>query len=463
MIRATRPDDGVRWPPVRRHLRAAQRTHSGRTATAIASTIYEVLLIGAILGGVVYGFVGDTFGHLAAPSPTASGPLALATAVAAAATLFLAARAVGPLVAGPARAAWLLPSPLDRAGLLAGPTAAALATCAVGGSAGALAVAALAGWGLDPVVLIAGALAGLATGELALIVQTRPAVVSARASLIARALLTVAVVAAAAVAVAPGTVSDEVPVPPATSLVLGAIAALGAVCLVLVVPASRAPRHAGLPELTSGAPLLAAFWSAHLERGLLTDIAQGRRLRRRGAVRSRRFPGRRFTAMVAAAFLAVGRNRSAAGRIALGALVPHIAALIVPPILVPTVQLGGVTLAAFAAGSTLSVIARSPALRRALGGSDRALLAGHTAPPAVTAVLVTALVAPVGGTVLSTTLLPIAALAVVLREVTRPEPALTATLLDTPIGTLPVEQIRDRLRGGAGTFAIAVVVLTSVS
>lgn len=57
-------------------------------------------------------------------------------------------------------------------------------------------------------------------------------------------------------------------------------------------------------------------------------------------------------------------------------------------------------------------------------------------------------------------LLPVAGIAVVLRHVTRPDPDLTATLLDTPLGTLPVEQVRDRLRSGPLVFLVSAVVLT---
>ncbi|BBF99200.1 MULTISPECIES: DUF6297 family protein [Pseudonocardia] len=427
----------------------------------MAGAIYEVVLTCAILGGVAYALIDDAFDQLTVPSPTVSAPLASVTGVALAAALFLMARAVGPLVADPARAGWLLPAPVDRIGLLARAVRTALVACAAGGAVGALVVSASAGWGLHPVILLAGSLVGLLVGQSALLVQARPRT-AMRFSATARGLIAVSLVAAAAVVLGPAAVVDGAPAPPDPVVLAGTIVVLGVLCLLLAVPARSAPRRAGIPELTAGAPLLAAVWSAHLEQGLVSDVARDRRLRRRAPVRSMRLPGTRRRAFVTTSFLAVVRNRPALGWIAVGVLVPHIATVIVPPLLAPVVQLAGTTLAAFASAGALTVIARSPALRRALGGSDRALVLLHAVPPAAISVIVAALVAPVGGTVLSWLLLPVAALTIVLREVTRPEPALTATLLDTPFGTVPAEQIRDRLRGGTGTFAIAAVVLTIV-
>ncbi|WP_156819447.1 DUF6297 family protein [Pseudonocardia sp. HH130630-07] len=427
----------------------------------MAGTVYEILLTSAVLGGVAVGLLGDAFARLTAPPPTASGPLALAVATVVVTGLGLAAMAVGPLVADPARAGWLLPAPVDRAGLLATSARTALALCTAGGAAGSLVVAGAAGWGLHPLAPVVGAPAGLAIGELALILQVHRAV-AVRTAAVARALLMTALLAAGVVAL---TAAPGVAVPPRTGAADPATGVVAVVvptvlCLALAVPARRAPRRIGVRDLAAGAPLLAAFRSGLLERGLVADVVRERRLRRRGPVRSRRLPAGRTAAAMTAAFVATGRHRSAVERVVAAAVVPHVVALVVPPLLLPTVLLGAVTTAASACSGALTTVARSPALRRALGGTDRAVPVACTVPPVVAAGLVTAAVAPVGGSLVTLTLLPVAAVAVVVRAATRPEPQLTSTLLDTPVGTLPVDQIRDRLVGGPGVFALCAIVLT---
>jgi hypothetical protein len=131
--------------------------------------------------------------------------------------------------------------------------------------------------------------------------------------------------------------------------------------------------------------------------------------------------------------------------------VPFFAAVSLPPIAVGPVQLLAAYVAADRFAGGLRTIIGSAALRRALGGTDLDLKLTHIVLPAVAAFAwcaATTLALPTAAG-LTTAISAVGAVVVVFAMATRPPMNYAEAMFDTPFGSLPVNLIRQLLRGPA--------------
>ena len=455
----------VPWPPVRRHLRAVRRSHGGPSLRRIASVVYEWLLYLFVAGGVVVASLSHTVASFTPPTTGTGWWLAVAAVPAAVAAVASVSLALGPLVVGPSVAYWLLATPVARRDLLA-PRAAAVGAGTGAVAAGALALVAVSS-GVEawlPLTAAAGATGVLLAG-MCVLAQTggRTAARGVRAAVRAVLLVSLLAVAVAVMAARAGTVGEAgAPSAPGAWTAAGAVA-LGAVAA--WAAAWRRLDRAPASSLTGGASLVGALWAgvAGMDLGLASGVVRDRQLWRRAVVRSRRRrrPGRGRALLAANARIAL-RDPTALAWAAGLVLVPYVAALLVPPVVVPVVQLAGATAVAGLFATSLRAVTGSAALRRSLGGRDRDLTAVLCVVPLAAAVVWSLLVAPAGGSAVSLALLPASALAVVVRHATRPPRAATVTLYETPMGiSIPVELVQDLSRGPALFVVLAAVALVT--
>ncbi|TCK21287.1 DUF6297 family protein [Pseudonocardia endophytica] len=439
----------VAWTPVRRHLRAVRRSHGTRSPRAILGLVYEYLLYAFIAGGVLVTALSHAIGTFATPSGGTAGWLAGALAVGGTACLATGLVGLGPIVAGPATASWLLPSPLRRRDLLGARSAAVVAGTAVL-AAGVAALVAASVSGQEPLpVAGVGAAVGALIATTAVLVQTAGAAVSRWAAGIARAGLGLSLLAVLVLVLVTRAGGTPPPVDGAVPVV--AIVAPAPAAVIVGVVAFRRLDRVGTPSLTRGAPLVAALWSSSvaLDAGVATSVVEERRLRRRPVVRSRRNrrPGRR-RALIRSSAVAALRHRSAWAWSAGLVVVPYAAALMAPAFVVPVVQLACATVVCSRFATALRAVAGSAALRRIVGGGDRELLVLQGVVPLLAVTVWTVPVCASAGTTASLLLLPLSALAVVARHATRPPRAATMTLYETPMGiSIPVELVQDLSRG----------------
>lgn len=126
---------------------------------------------------------------------------------------------------------------------------------------------------------------------------------------------------------------------------------------------------------------------------------------------------------------------------------PYAAAAVLPGPIVAAVTAVLACLVAGRLAGGLRAVCRSAALRRNLGGTDLAVVVVHLVVPLVTVTVWTAAVLPVHP--VSAVLIPLGAVLVVYRLASRPPPTYGGALFDTPFAALPVDLIRQLLRGPA--------------
>lgn len=188
-----------------------------------------------------------------------------------------------------------------------------------------------------------------------------------------------------------------------------------------------------------------------LDPSYVSSALERRSWRRLGAVRSRVFCGGRTRCLVEADIRRVLRGRSAHVTLVAAAGVTFGAAMVGTPLAVVLVQ----TLACFAVGSAFSGglldVCRSDGLRRLLGGTDRQLRLVHLPVP-VAAILVLWLVtipAAVAGGWVAVAIAPVAAVVAMYRARTRPPMQYGGTVLETGFGQVPIDVLRQMVRGPA--------------
>jgi len=380
--------------------------------------------------------------------------MAVAVALAAVAAFGQALLAVGPIWAGSATQTWILASPVDRRSALL-PTY--LRTLVIAGVVGGLLGGGLTAiyppWLVNlPWNGVAGFLAGVLLVGVTAETQTR---VRPPRSLFAVP-LGIAVVMGGVVALQLDVPSLAVPATyPALALAVPAVAAIG-------VGMRALPRlHRGALAAGSDLMLAATVSSTWLDFSLLTSALALRRARRIGRVRSVRLRGSRALAFVLADLARLRRYPATIAMWVALLPVPFFAAISLPPIAVGPVQL----LAAYAAADRfaggLRTICGSAALRRALGGTDASLKVIHLALPAAGAVLwcaLTSFALPITPT--TTTVISAAgAVLVVYAMATRPPMTYVSPAFDSPFGSMPVNLIRQLVRGPALLVGLAALQL----
>jgi hypothetical protein len=142
-------------------------------------------------------------------------------------------------------------------------------------------------------------------------------------------------------------------------------------------------------------------------------------------------------------------------------LVTYAAAGVLPAVAVPPVAVVAAYALASRMASGVRAVTRSAALRRALGGTDRALIMVHLVAPLAVVVVWTAALLPalLPLNPLAVVLIPLGAVAVVERSATRPSPDYGAAVFDTGFGGVQVDLVRQLVRGPALLVGLAAVQL----
>jgi hypothetical protein len=275
------------------------------------------------------------------------------------------------------------------------------------------------------------------------------------------------VVLLAAVALVGAAVVDArgripVPFPPLPAVV---VAVVGVVAAGLAVRwAARALSHLDRTALAAGASVAGAAVSAAvmLDPSLLSSLVAARRWRRMGRVHSRHFlRGSASWVLLQADLRRQWRRRADLLVWAALILMPYAVAVLAPPA-VGSIRIIAAYIAADRLAGGLRQVARTPALRRALGGTDAALTRIHLVVPAIGLVLWWAATLPAGGnpTIPQITgILVIGVLVAVYRTATRKPMSYDGGSADTPFGPVPVNLIRQTIRGPA---LVAVLVLVGL-
>ncbi|NLE81911.1 MAG: hypothetical protein GX610_20475 [Rhodococcus sp.] len=240
---------------------------------------------------------------------------------------------------------------------------------------------------------------------------------------------------------------------------LGSVSALGVLGLAIHAQ-GRLDRRA----LTRGADLATGLSASvvSLDPSYAASALERRSWRRLGAVRSRVFTEGRVRSLLEADIRRVVRGRSAPVSFLIAAGIVFGATVVGTPLAVVLVQ----TLACFAVGSAFSGglldVCRSDGLRSLLGGTDRQLRLIHLPVPA-TAILVLWLVtipAAVTGGWAAASIAPAAAAVAMYRARSRPPMQYGGTVLETGFGQVPIDVLRQMVRGPA--ILVVALVLQAV-
>lgn len=444
---------------VRSELRNMRRRRNPRSIFRRLYDFSDTALYLAMAGGLVTEAVIKTRSAPAlsvAPTPHTAATvswMAVAIAVAAVAAFGQALLAVGPIWAGSATQTWILASPVDRRSALLPTYVRTLLIAGVGGAllAGGL-TAIYPPWLVN---LLSNGISGFLAAVI-LVAVTIEAQTRARAVPFA-VLLGVAVVMGGVVAL-----QLDVPSLAVSMDLVPRVLALPALLAVRVGWVALRRLHRG--ALSAGTDLVqaAAVSSVWLDLSLVSSALMLRRARRIGRVRSVRLRGSRAFAFVLAD---VARLRRYPATIAVWVAllpVPFFAAVSLPPIAVGPVQLLFAYAAADRFAGGLRTISGSPALRRSLGGTDGELKAVHLTLPAVGAVVwcaLTSFALPLAPSV-TTVISAAGAVVVVYAMATRkPMDYGGGAIFDTGFGVVPVNLIRQLVRGPAILVGLAALQL----
>jgi hypothetical protein len=427
--------------------------------------LYILLWVAAVYGG---GFVSVVRGHLMA---VANAPgivperqwVGLAMVLTTAGLASWALRALGPLIASPAEQTWGVTSPIDRgswllprfvmllvAGMVSGAVAAGAITIVIFDGR-AMAVAVLAG--------VAYGAAAIGAGVVAQVAPPGRRWPAAMGTLL---------VAAGALAAGFGVVGTRVAIPaPPAALAGGGIVVVMAILAVAAVSSGlRALPRIGLAQLNAGAQIAAAVATTAiwLDPSVLSNVLEWQRWRAVGRVRSRRMPSTirgvpaRVASLLHAELARLARRPTALGVMG-GLALAQFAIAVVAPSMAAIVR---TILAYFVAGRFtrgLRVIATSPGLCRAIGGSEKTLRRVHIVVPAVMTALWWALTwrSVVAAALLTEVALLAGVVAAAYRSATRRPIRYDGALIETPLGMIPIDLILQLARG---PDLLGVVILT---
>ncbi|MFI2709264.1 DUF6297 family protein [Micromonospora sp. NPDC018662] len=450
---AVRPGDLPDARRLRGRLRRARRRHREVSLGDVLTDAYVLLLFAGMYGWALVSEVRDFLGS---PSGRQGDPgdrywLGVAAALAVAGLAWRGLKSVGPLVVSPAAQSWVVSSPVDRRAWLL-PRFVVLVAVAVAGG-GLLGLAAAVATGAGGAADLAGsALAGAACGTLAValavVAQGGPHR-DGWGRVLDRGLFGAAGAVASALVV--GHLAGFSVAPPAASLgwVLGFAAVPPAV--VAVVRAYRALPAVDRASLAGGAQVADAVAGAALllDPSFLTGLVESRRWRSLGVVSSRRFrPLGRFGVLVQAELWRPVRHPSALGVWAALLLTLYAVAVALPTLAGPAqVVLGFLAVGRLTGG--LRAVGRSAGLRRSLGGGDTLLHLAHLVVPAVSVVIWYAASVPMvhAGLGVLDGVLVLGTVLAAHRAATRPSTTYGGVAVDTPVGMIPVDLIRQVVRG----------------
>jgi Family of unknown function (DUF6297) len=427
---------------VLRRTRRARRAAARTAGELPAGDWYTAGLAVFVIGGLVVQSVRWVAEAAPMPDEPGVGWLLMGLLLVAVGVALRAALELGPVVAGPAVCHWVLATPVDRRALLTPRYATSATGAAALGAGTAWLAAVVAEPAAAPWWPVTGA--GVAAGlyAAAVLLQTRrPPIGRSAATGVARLGGVLALVAL----VVPGEIS--LVTLPAPAVAVGAVA-FGAVLLGTgwqrLAQLDRAALGAG-----SGLAIAVQTAGTFLDPGLLLGLLEERRWR--AARRGRSRPGA-GTGLAALAYVDARRALRTPGAVALALgllLVLYAGAAVLPTAIVPAISAVAVVLVATRVASGLRTVIRSRALRSALGGSNRALVMVHLVAPLIVSMAWTAAVLPalVPMHPLAMALLPTGAVAVVYRTATRTGLNYGAAVFETGFGTVPMDLVRQLLRG----------------
>ena len=440
-----------------------RRYSQARTRTSAARRVLDSsdVLFGAAMGvGLLYGGLTQL---VRAPAPVAGAELPSLWFVSLAAVFLVTVAlkvllAFGPVLVDSARWTWMLASPVDRRSALVARFCLAVVVGAVGGGLLFVVLAVLAGASAPtvPAIIAAGVPTGVLVTALAAIVQRGGPAAVDRAQRLLLGVLAVDVVLIAVVTLTvPRQTGPRHLAVDVWLLVLGALVAAAALTWLAVHRLGRFTRAA----LTNGAQLAdaataAAVW---LDPTLLSATVVARRTRAVGRVRSGRLRGGRTEVLLRAEWVRLRRMRLEVSVWAALMVLPYVAVELFPSVVVAPVHLVAAFLATERLAVGLRTVARSDYLRRALGGTDLELRLTHLVLPAVGALVWCAVTFPALPAPAPVAVSLFGAVSVTYRMATRQSLDYDSPILDTPYGIVPVNIVRQVLRG-PGLLAILVLV-----
>ncbi|MFC7382716.1 DUF6297 family protein [Sphaerisporangium rhizosphaerae] len=455
-------DDAPGRVPKARDLRGRRR--SGRPRRPLAYTLSSLLERGlylVVLGALIVEVVSSGLERVerggAPPESVRTSVTQLTAALLAILCVVLLAKALlafGPLQASASARTWLLSTPVDRGALLSSHLSVALAI----GSAvsAALGYAFLAVTRLSvPLVPWFTPWAAFGAVVTCLCVLVQAGHRSARAvqrglSVMAYALTGVA---AAILVLRPGYPLADLEEAGTAGYAVCAVASL----VVAVIAVRLARRSLGLMTrgmLSSGSELAMATQVSvlSLDVTLFWAIVLERRARTIALVRPARISGNRLVALVRTDLARVRRMPTGLFIWAALICVPYGGHVVGLTAFLPALHTVTAFLAVDRLAGGLRIISRSPAIRRALGGSDRSLTLAHLVVPAAGALLwsgVTVALVP-GVSVLTATVSAVGAVIVTYRVATRPPLDYASPMVDVGLfGPTPLGLILQLLRGPA--------------
>ncbi|MCZ7440063.1 DUF6297 family protein [Micromonospora sp. WMMC241] len=438
---------------LRGRLRRTRRRHRTASLGDVLGDAYVLLLFTGMYGWALISEVRD---YLGSPSGRQGDPadrywFGIAAALAVAGLAWRALRVVGPLVVAPAAQSWVVSSPVDRRGWLLPRFVVLVVAATTGGGLLGLAAAVATGAGAAPDLAgatVAGAGCATVAVASAVVVQGGPDR-AGPARILDRCLLGAGAVVALAVVVAHLS-GQPVPlpaVPLAWTLGLAAVPA----AVVAVAAAYRALPSVDRASLAAGAEVADAAAGAALllDPSFLTGLAESRRWRSRGVVSSRRFrPLGRSVVLVQAELWRTVRHRSALVVWAALLLTAYAVAVALPSSAgAAQVVLGFLAVGRLTGG--LRAVGRSAGLRRSLGGGDVQLYLAHLVVPAVSVLVWYAATLPVVRPTVGVVdgVLALGTVAAAYRAGTRPTMGYGGATVNTPAGMIPVDLIRQVVRG----------------
>ncbi len=436
---------------LRRRVRRARRAHHGRSLGDALNDLYTLLWVFGVYGGIAVTAIVRHLRRPAAPLPVETHWLLVAALLLAAGVAWWALRMVGPVLATPAERTWALSSPVDRGGWLRPRMLLLLFGVGAGAALAATIAAVVVRSGAIGGSALAGAAAGVALAASAVTLQ-RVGEGAGRWAALPGVLLVGSGLATAAVAVVARRTGMGLPHPAASAPLL--LAATGVpLAAFAVFTAWRALGRLDAAALGAGAQVASAGATAAvgLDLSLLLDVLEVRRWRRVGTVRSRPFhawPGARWMVLLEAEArrllrrpdaLAIGASLALA-QYALAMAAPSSAVLLRP-------ILAYVAANRLTAG--LRTLSRAPGLARALGVGEGRLRALHMVVPALVVAAWWAVTAPTSATPPGRLdlALVVGVVGSAYRAATRPPMSYEGMALETPFGLLPVDMVRQLLRG----------------
>jgi len=445
---------------LRQALRHNRRAHSDRTLGDLLTDVYLLAFLVVLYGGAgAY----SLRRHLSQPLPAPEGTeasrawLIVALLVALGAVAWRGLRLVGPLVTTPAVQAWIISSPISRRDWLITPL---WWLSVIAGAAGAVVGAAAAWAGLTPqfaLAALAGAGAGVVLAALAVRSQADSRVRTRRFTVADGVLAGTVVLVGAAVADATARVRVPFPPVPAFVAALVGVAAAAVAVRLAIQGLVRLDRTA----LAGGAQVAGAAMSAAvmLDPALLSGVVAASRWRRMGRVHSGHWlPGPPAWVLIQADLRRQWRRRADLFIWAALILLPYAVAVFAPPA-VGSARIIAAFVATDRLAGGLRMVVRTPALRRALGGTDASLHWSHLAVPAIGLAVWWAATLPAGGVPAApvvSALLALGVLGAVYRTATRKPMSYDGGIADSPFGPVPVNLLRQTVRG---PDVVAVLVL----